>query len=65
VHVRIRVFLLRKRQSGERNYANNGSAPGDHSVPQRGGTGIAPGAIIGLRWRKIWVPEGHEFIKFS
>ena len=52
-------------QRRERNYANNGSALGDRGVPQRGGTDIAPGASVGLRWWRIWVPEGHEFIKFN
>jgi hypothetical protein len=47
------------------NYANNGSTFGDRGVRQRGGTDTAPGASIGLRWRRIWVPEGHEFIEFS
>ena len=62
---RYAILALRRRQRGERNYANNGSALGDHGVPQRGGTDIAPGASIGLRWWRIWVPEGHEFIEFN
>src|SRR3974390_2511660 len=49
----------------ERNYANNRSALGDRGFLYRGGTDIAPGASIGLRWWRIWVPEGHEFIKFN
>ena len=58
-------MALRRRQRRERNYANNRSALGDRGVLYRGGTDIAPGASIGLRWRRIWVPEGHEFIKFN
>ena len=62
---RYAILALRRRQRRERNYANNRSALGDRGVLYRGGTDTAPGASIGLRWWRIWVPEGHEFIEFN
>ena len=62
---RYAILALRRRQRRERNYANNRSALGDRGVLYCGGTDIAPGASMGLRWWRIWVPEGHEFIKFN